>query len=81
MKYVAARHQHSRGCAAHELQAVQPAPASRGSSPSAAGDMPTSKLFVREYFHQFYRLGMSYEYTLDDLLGAQFRVAKTAARR
>lgn len=36
------------------------------------GDLPTSKLFVREYQHQFYRLGMSYEYTLDDLLAAQF---------
>jgi hypothetical protein len=36
------------------------------------GDLPTSKLFVREFQHQFYRLGMSYEYTLDDLLGAQF---------
>lgn len=35
-------------------------------------DLPTSKLFVREYFHQFYRLGISYEYTLDDLLGAEF---------
>jgi hypothetical protein len=36
------------------------------------GDLPTSKLFVREFQHQFYRLGMSYEYTLDDLLAAQF---------
>jgi len=35
------------------------------------GDLPTSKLFVREFQHQFYRLGMSYEYTLDDLLAAQ----------
>jgi hypothetical protein len=35
-------------------------------------DLPTSKVFVQEYFHQFYRLGMSYEYTLDDLLAAQF---------
>lgn len=35
-------------------------------------DLPTSKLFVREFQHQFYRLGMSYEYTLDDLLAAQF---------
>lgn len=35
-------------------------------------DFPTSKLFVKEFFHQFYRLGMSYEYTLDDLLAAQF---------
>jgi hypothetical protein len=36
------------------------------------GDLPTSKLFVREFNHNFYRLGMSYEYTLDDLLAAQF---------
>lgn len=36
------------------------------------GDLPTSKLFVKEFNHQFYRLGMSYEYTLDDLLAAQF---------
>lgn len=36
------------------------------------GDAPTAKLFVKEFFHQFYRLGASYEYTLDDLLGAQF---------
>jgi len=36
------------------------------------GDLPTSKLLVREFQHQFYRLGMSYEYTLDDLLAAQF---------
>ena len=36
------------------------------------GDLPTSKLFVKEFFHQFYRLGISYEYTLDDLLAAQF---------
>lgn len=35
-------------------------------------DFPTTKLFVREYNHNFYRLGMSYEYTLDDLLAAQF---------
>lgn len=35
-------------------------------------DLPTSKLFVKEFNHQFYRLGMSYEYTLDDLLAAQF---------
>jgi hypothetical protein len=33
-------------------------------------DLPTSNLFVKEYFHSFYRLGMSYEYTLDDLLAA-----------
>lgn len=38
------------------------------------GDIPTTKLFVREFQHQFYRLGMSYEYTLDDLLAAQFSV-------
>lgn len=35
-------------------------------------DLPTTKLFVKEFFHQFYRLGVSYEYTLDDLLAAQF---------
>lgn len=35
------------------------------------GDLPTSKLFVKEFNHNFYRLGMSYEYTLDDLLAAQ----------
>lgn len=37
------------------------------------GDFPTSKLFVKEFNHQFYRLGMSYEYTLDDLLAAQLQ--------
>lgn len=36
------------------------------------GDLPTSKLFVKEFNHNFFRLGMSYEYTLDDLLAAQF---------
>lgn len=36
------------------------------------GDLPTSKLFVKEFNHNFHRLGMSYEYTLDDLLAAQF---------
>jgi len=36
------------------------------------GDLPTSKIFVKEFQHQAYRLGMSYEYTLDDLLAAQF---------
>lgn len=35
-------------------------------------DLPSSKVYVQEYFHQFYRIGMSYEYTLDDLLAAQF---------
>lgn len=35
-------------------------------------DVPTSKLFVREFHHAFHRIGMSYEYTLDDLLAAQF---------
>lgn len=35
-------------------------------------DLPTSKLFVKEFHHSFYRIGMSYEYTLDDLLEAQF---------
>jgi hypothetical protein len=34
-------------------------------------DLPRSVLFVKEYIHQFYRLGMSYGYTLDDLLAAQ----------
>ncbi len=35
-------------------------------------DLPNVKLFVREFFHQYYRIGCSYEYTLDDLLAAQF---------
>lgn len=35
-------------------------------------DMPTTSLFVKEFGHQFYRLGVSYNYTLDDLLAAQF---------
>jgi hypothetical protein len=35
-------------------------------------DLPRSSLYVKEFFHQFYRLGMSYGYTLDDLLAAQF---------
>lgn len=35
-------------------------------------DLPTSNLFVKEFSHQFYRLGASYQYTLDDLLAAQF---------
>lgn len=35
-------------------------------------DLPSVKLFVKEFFHQFYRIGCSYEYTLDDLLAAQF---------
>lgn len=35
------------------------------------GDLPTAKVFVREFFHEFRRLGISYEYTMDDLLGAQ----------
>lgn len=35
-------------------------------------DFPQSSLFVKEFFHKFYRLGMSYSYTLDDLLAAQF---------
>jgi hypothetical protein len=33
-------------------------------------DLPTANLFVKEYFHPFFRLGMSYQYTLDDLLAA-----------
>lgn len=33
-------------------------------------DLPTTGVFVKEHFHQFYRLGVSYEYTLDDLLAA-----------
>lgn len=33
-------------------------------------DLPTANVFVKEYFHQFYRLGASYRYTLDDLLAA-----------
>lgn len=35
-------------------------------------DLPTVKLYSKEFNHQFYRLGCSYEYTLDDLLAAQF---------
>jgi hypothetical protein len=35
-------------------------------------DVPNVKLFVDEYSHQFYRLGSAYEYTMDDLLAAQF---------
>jgi hypothetical protein len=34
-------------------------------------DLPSAGLFVKEYFHKFVRLGASYQYTLDDLLGAQ----------
>ena len=34
-------------------------------------DLPTAGIFVKEFFHPFFRLGMSYEYTLDDLLAAQ----------
>lgn len=34
-------------------------------------DLPTSNLYVKEYFHQFYRMGASYRYTLDDLLAAE----------
>ena len=34
-------------------------------------DLPTSGIFVKEFFHQFYRVGESYRYTLDDLLAAQ----------
>lgn len=35
-------------------------------------DAPTTNLYMQEYSHQFYRLGVSYEYTLDELLAAQF---------
>lgn len=35
-------------------------------------DVPNVKLFVDEFNHQFYRLGAGYEYTLDDLMAAQF---------
>jgi len=38
-------------------------------------DLPRSALYVKEFFHQFYRLGMSYGYTLDDLLAAQMASA------
>src|SRR5689334_18361129 len=34
-------------------------------------DLPTTNVFVKEFYHSFYRLGASYEYTLDDLLAAQ----------
>lgn len=34
-------------------------------------DMPTVKLFCKEFTRQFYRIGAAYEYTLDDLLAAQ----------
>lgn len=34
-------------------------------------DLPQAAIYVKEFFHRFYRLGMSYEYTLDDLLAAQ----------
>lgn len=33
-------------------------------------DLPRSNLYVKEFFHRFYRLGMSYGYTLDDLMAA-----------
>lgn len=39
-------------------------------------DLPTAGLSVQEFSRQFYRLGISYEYTLDELLAAQ-----TATRR
>lgn len=35
-------------------------------------DLPTTKLYVNEYSHPYARLGISYEYTMDDLLAAQF---------
>lgn len=35
-------------------------------------DFPTVGVFVKEFSHKFYRLGAAYEYTLDDLLAAQF---------
>lgn len=35
-------------------------------------DAPQIALYVNEYFHQFYRLAVSYLYTWDDLLGAEF---------
>ncbi len=34
-------------------------------------DLPTAGFSVAEFFRQYYRLGVSYEYTLDDLLAAQ----------
>lgn len=36
------------------------------------GDVPLTKLFVKEFTRQYYRLGAGYEYTLDDLLAAQY---------
>lgn len=35
-------------------------------------DLPTSGIYVQEYWHQFYPVGASYRYTLDDILAAQF---------
>lgn len=35
-------------------------------------DVPNVRVLVEEYTKQFYRLGAAYEYTLDDLLAAQF---------
>lgn len=34
-------------------------------------DLPTAGFSVAEFFRQYYRLGIAYEYTLDDLLAAQ----------
>lgn len=39
-------------------------------------DLPTSSLFVKEFSHPFFRLGMSYEYTLDDMLAAQMSASQ-----
>lgn len=33
-------------------------------------DLPRSAVFMKEFVHQYYRIGMSYEYTYDDLLAA-----------
>jgi hypothetical protein len=35
-------------------------------------DLPTSNVFVKEFNHAFVRLGISYQYTLDDMLAAMF---------
>lgn len=39
-------------------------------------DFPNVTMFVKEYTHPFKRLGAAYEYTLDDLLAAQFAASK-----
>lgn len=34
-------------------------------------DLPTSGIYVQEYFHQFFQVGASYRYTLEDILASQ----------